>query len=145
MSLILVTHDLGVVAGHTDEIAVMYGGQLVERAPTKVLFSNMKMPYTEALLQSIPKIEDPSHTRLMAIGGRPPDLVNPPKGCRFAPRCPYAREKCENEMPELEMADNNPQHLYRCWYPVGSPEYYEARKRIDTEHPAAGVTVGEVS
>jgi peptide/nickel transport system ATP-binding protein len=146
MSLILVTHDLGVVAGHTDEIAVMYGGQLVERAPTKLLFSNMKMPYTEALLQSIPKIEDPSHTRLVAIGGRPPDLVNPPKGCRFAPRCPYAREKCENEMPELEMADNNPQHLFRCWYPVGSPEYFEARERLGTAEPAAaGVTVGEVS
>jgi len=145
MSLILVTHDLGVVAGHTDEIAVMYGGQLVERAPTKVLFSNMKMPYTEALLQSIPKIEDPSHTRLMAIGGRPPDLVNPPKGCRFAPRCPYAREKCENEMPELEMADNNPQHMFRCWYPVGSPEYFESKERIDVEHAQAGVTVGEVS
>ena len=123
----------------------MYGGQLVERAPTKVLFSNMKMPYTEALLQSIPKIEDPSHTRLMAIGGRPPDLVNPPKGCRFAPRCPYAREKCENEMPELEMADNNPQHVFRCWYPVGSPEYFESKERIDTEHAQAGVTVGEVS
>jgi peptide/nickel transport system ATP-binding protein len=145
MSLILVTHDLGVVAGHTDEIAVMYGGQLVERAPTKVLFSNMKMPYTEALLQSIPKIEDPSHTRLTAIGGRPPDLVNPPKGCRFAPRCPYAREKCENEMPPLETADNNPQHVFRCWYPVGSPEYFEAKERISKEKAGVGLAVGEVS
>ena len=71
MSMILVTHDLGVVAGRTDEIAVMYAGRIVERAPTRVLFRHMKMPYTEALLQSIPKTEDPSHTRLNAIAGRP--------------------------------------------------------------------------
>ena len=128
MSLILVTHDLGVVAGHTDDIAVMYGGQLVEMAPTRVLFANMKMPYTEALMQSIPKIEDPSHTRLTAIGGRPPDLVHPPKGCRFAPRCPYVREKCENEMPQLQQSDL-PGHFFRCWYPVGSPEYFESKER----------------
>ncbi|MCU1365526.1 MAG: oligopeptide/dipeptide transporter, ATP-binding protein, partial [Ilumatobacteraceae bacterium] len=139
MSLILVTHDLGVVAGHTDEIAVMYGGQLVEMAPTRVLFANMKMPYTEALLQSIPKIEDPSHTRLMAIGGRPPDLVNPPRGCRFAPRCPYVREKCENEMPPLEPAES-PGHVYRCWYPVGSPEYLEFKERNE-QAAAAGADV----
>ncbi|HZX53859.1 MAG TPA: ABC transporter ATP-binding protein [Ilumatobacteraceae bacterium] len=140
MSLILVTHDLGVVAGHTNEICVMYGGQLVERAPTKVLFSNMKMPYTEALMQSIPKIEQPSHSRLLAIGGRPPDLVNPPQGCRFAPRCMYARDKCRDEMPpliETEVAG----HFYRCWYPVGSPEYHESRARLN-EIP---VTVGEAS
>jgi peptide/nickel transport system ATP-binding protein len=140
MSLILVTHDLGVVAGHTDEICVMYGGQLVERAPTKVLFSNMKMPYTEALMQSIPKIEDPSHSRLVAIGGRPPDLVHPPQGCRFAPRCMYARDKCRNEPPpliETEVAG----HFYRCWYPVGSPEYHESKARIH-EIP---VTIGEAS
>ena len=140
MSLILVTHDLGVVAGHTDEICVMYGGQLVERAPTKVLFANMKMPYTEALMQSIPKIEDASHSRLLAIGGRPPDLVNPPQGCRFAPRCMYARDKCREEMPpliETEVAG----HFYRCWYPVGSPEYHESRARLN-EIP---VTVGEAS
>ncbi len=146
MSLILVTHDLGVVAGHTDDIAVMYGGQLVEQAPTRVLFADMKMPYTEALMQSIPKIEDPSHTRLIAIGGRPPDLVHPPKGCRFAPRCPYVREKCENEMPPLQSADT-PGHVFRCWYPVGSPEYFEAKERISKQSvsAAAGVTVGEAS
>ena len=80
MSVILVTHDLGVVAGHTDEIAVMYAGQLVEKAPTRSLFANMKMPYTKSLMRSIPKIDDPSHTRLMTIPGRPPDLVNPPAG-----------------------------------------------------------------
>ena len=97
MSVILVTHDLGVVAGHTDEIIVMYAGQIVERAPTPVLFGEMRMPYTEALLESIPKLDDPSHTRLRAIAGRPPDLINPPKGCRFSPRCPYVQDRCLTE------------------------------------------------
>ena len=102
MSVILVTHDLGVVAGHTDEIAVMYGGRIVEKAPTKTLFANMRMPYTEALMASIPKLEDPSHSRLATIPGRPPDLVNPPVGCKFAPRCPYARDRCHAEEPPLD-------------------------------------------
>jgi peptide/nickel transport system ATP-binding protein len=122
MSMILVTHDLGVVAGRTDEIAVMYAGKLVEKAPTKVLFSNMKMPYTEALLRSIPRIEDHSHTRLQVIAGRPPALIDPPPGCRFAPRCPYAQERCTVEEPPLVEADT-PGHFYACWYPVGSAEW----------------------
>jgi peptide/nickel transport system ATP-binding protein len=131
MSLILVTHDLGVVAGHTDQIAVMYGGRLVEKAPTASLFANMRMPYTEALMESIPKLADRSHTRLQAIAGRPPDLVNPPSGCRFAPRCPYVRDKCVNQEPPLIADADDPNHLYRCWYPVGSPEYHE--KRVELE------------
>ena len=129
MSLILVTHDLGVVAGNTDEIAVMYGGKLVEKAPTRTLFAEMKMPYTEALLQSIPKLEQPSHSRLATIPGRPPDLVNPPKGCRFAPRCAYARERCHEEEPQLQRA-TNPEHVFACHYPVGSPEYHEKKSEI---------------
>ncbi|MEZ5272697.1 MAG: ABC transporter ATP-binding protein [Ilumatobacteraceae bacterium] len=133
MSVILVTHDLGVVAGHTDEIAVMYGGKLVEKAPTRRLFAAMKMPYTEALLQSIPKLDEASHTRLATIPGRPPDLVNPPAGCRFAPRCPYAREKCLNEEPPLVPTPDDPSHSFACWYPVGSPEYLDKRAEIDAE------------
>lgn len=129
MSLILVTHDLGVVAGNTDEIAVMYGGKLVEKAPTKTLFSDMKMPYTEALLQSIPKMDQPAHSRLEVISGRPPDLVNPPAGCRFAPRCVYARERCLVEEPELRRADSA-EHVFACFYPVGSPEYHERRVEL---------------
>ena len=139
MSLILVTHDLGVVAGHTDEIAVMYGGKLVEKAPTGALFADMKMPYTEALMQSIPKIDDPSHTRLLAIGGRPPDLVNPPLGCRFAPRCLYVRDKCLTDEPPLRATDN-PEHTYACWYPVGSPEYHESKARLSE----TAVTIGRL-
>ena len=119
MAMILVTHDLGVVAGRTDEIIVMYAGQVVERAPTATLFSKVKMPYTEALLASIPSLTAPSHERLRAIGGRPPDLASLPHGCRFAPRCPYVQAKCTEEAPPLIEAA--PGHLYRCWFPRPDP------------------------
>jgi peptide/nickel transport system ATP-binding protein len=117
MAMILVTHDLGVVAGRTDEIAVMYAGKIVEKAPTKVLFSNLRHPYTEALLSSIPKIADPSHTRLKTIGGRPPNLINPPTGCKFSPRCSYVTDKCRNEEPPLSAPDSDG-HQFSCWFPV---------------------------
>jgi len=133
MSVILVTHDLGVVAGHTDQIAVMYGGKLVEYAPTKTLFANMLMPYTKSLMRSIPKLVDPSHSRLATIPGRPPDLVNPPPGCNFAPRCLYAQPRCHVEEPPLVQADD-PSHKYACWYPVGTPEF----EKRDAELQATG-------
>jgi len=117
MAMILVTHDLGVVAGRADEIAVMYAGRIVEKAPTKVLFSEMRHPYTEALLASIPKIADPSHTRLQTIGGRPPNLISPPEGCKFSPRCAYAQAKCHTEDPPLSDPDEHG-HQFRCWFPV---------------------------
>ena len=136
MAMVLVTHDLGVVAGRTDDIAVMYAGQIVEKAPTRTLFANVRMPYTEALLKSIPKLEQPSHTRLQIIGGRPPDLINPPPGCRFAPRCPYAQPKCHTELPPLVEAET-PGHHYRCWYPVGTNAGREALERNLSQHLAA--------
>ncbi len=121
MALVLVTHDLGVVAGRTDDVIVMYAGQIVEQAPTPTLFAQMRMPYTEALLKSIPKVADPPHTRLRAIPGRPPDLVKVPAGCRFAARCEYVQDKCREEQPPLLDA-LTPGHRYRCWFPVGTPE-----------------------
>jgi peptide/nickel transport system ATP-binding protein len=117
MAMILISHDLGVVAGRTDEIAVMYAGKIVERAPTRTLFANTRMPYTHALLQAIPRLDQPSHSRLLAIGGRPPDLVAPPPGCRFHPRCGRAQERCRTDEPELE-PDAEAGHAYACWYPV---------------------------
>ena len=120
MAMILVTHDLGVVAARADEIAVMYAGQIVERAPTRTLFADMRMPYTEALLHSIPKLNQPSHTRLAVIKGRPPDLLRSSPGCRFAPRCPYVRDRCRVERPPLLPADS-PGHEYACWYPINAP------------------------
>ncbi len=120
MGMVLVTHDLGVVANRADEIAVMYAGRIVEKAPTRSLFADVQMPYTEALLESIPKLENPSHTRLQAIGGSPPDLVNPLKGCSFAPRCRYASDRCREEEPALEPVPGDPSHLFACFHPVGS-------------------------
>ena len=137
MALLLVTHDLGVVAGRADEVVVMYAGQVVEKASTATLFSDMKMPYTEALVRSIPKIAQPSHTRLTAIPGRPPDLVDPPKGCRFAARCPYVQDRCRDEQPPLRPGVV-PGHEFRCWFPVGTPEGAEALAR----NHAAGVGTG---
>jgi peptide/nickel transport system ATP-binding protein len=131
MAMVLITHDLGVVAGRADEIAVMYAGRIVEKAKTSVLFSDMKMPYTEALLSSIPKLGDHSHTRLATIPGRPPDLVSPPPGCKFAPRCAYVQDRCIDEEPPLQLA--SPGHEYRCWYPVGTPEGIEALERNKRE------------
>ncbi len=119
MGMILVTHDLGVVAGRADDIAVMYAGRIVEQAPTASLFRSMQHPYTEALLNSIPKLEYPSHTRLDAIAGRPPDLVSPPPGCPFAPRCRYATEVCVEVRPELTPLPGDPDHLFACHHPVG--------------------------
>ena len=117
MAMILISHDLGVVAGRTDEIAVMYAGRIVERAPTRMLFSRVRMPYTEALLRAIPRLEEPSHTRLLAIGGRPPDLVSPPPGCRFSPRCHRVQDRCRRDDPPL-MPDAEAGHAFACWYPV---------------------------
>jgi peptide/nickel transport system ATP-binding protein len=128
MALLLVTHDLGVVAGRADEVVVMYAGQVVEKASTPTLFADMKMPYTEALLRSIPKIAEPSHTRLTAIPGRPPDLVDLPQGCRFAARCAYAQDRCRDEQPPL-LPGTSPGHEFRCWFPVGTPEGAEALAR----------------
>jgi oligopeptide/dipeptide ABC transporter ATP-binding protein len=94
MAMILITHDMGVVADVADEVAVMYAGQIVERASTVALFEHPEHPYTEALLGALPQLEGEGvrEGRLTAIPGRPPDLVDPPPGCRFAPRCPYAED-----------------------------------------------------
>jgi peptide/nickel transport system ATP-binding protein len=146
MAMVLVSHDLGVVAGRTHEIAVMYAGQIVEQAPTATLFAEVRMPYTEALLRSVPRLENPSHSRLAVIGGRPPDLVDPPKGCRFAPRCPYAQDRCREEQPPL-IESETPGHLYRCWYPVGTDAGREALERnlaANVPQAAAAVT-GELN
>jgi oligopeptide/dipeptide ABC transporter ATP-binding protein len=123
MAMILVTHDLGIVAGRTDLTAVMYAGRVVEIAPTATLFRHTRMPYTEALMKSIPKLDAPAHTRLNAIGGRPPALLDPAAACPFAPRCPYARPRCSAEAPPLVPA-TEPKHLYACWYPL--PDESEA-------------------
>jgi peptide/nickel transport system ATP-binding protein len=126
MAMILITHDLGVVAGRTDEVAVMYAGRIVERAPTARLFTSMRMPYTEALLAAIPKLDSPPHTALPAIAGRPPDPTRPMPGCSFAPRCRYADERCQEAKPPLADPDRAGT-LYACWHPLGGPAAARAR------------------
>ncbi len=144
MTMILVTHDLGVVAGRTDEIAVMYAGKIVEKAPTGQLFADMRHPYTEALLRAIPKVDQPKHTKLSAIAGRPPDLISPPSGCKFAPRCPYAQTKCHEEEPPLTAAVG-PGHNFACWYPVGSDENKAAYERnLAAGVPSTLAVAGEI-
>ncbi len=115
MALVLVTHDLSIAAACTDRIAVMYAGRFVEEAPTGRLFDSMRMPYTEALLAAIPDIDRPSHSRLRAIEGQPPDLAGKMPGCAFAPRCPHVRERCREEEPPLVGEGG---HRFACWYPL---------------------------
>lgn len=136
MAMILVTHDMAVVAGRTDEVAVMYAGRIVEHAATNVLFTHTRMPYTEALLRSIPRLADPSHTRLRSIPGRPPDLSIESPGCAFAPRCAYVQERCRHEAPPLRGAGAG--HRFACWFPVGSDEGTEAlASNLEAGLPAA--------
>jgi oligopeptide/dipeptide ABC transporter ATP-binding protein len=119
MATLLVTHDMGVVAGRTSRINVMYAGRLVETAPTNRLFSSMHHPYTQGLLGSIPRLESDTTRALVSIPGLPPDLTNPPQGCRFAPRCPRASAQCVAEEPPL--SGDDPEHQFACWHPVDGP------------------------
>jgi peptide/nickel transport system ATP-binding protein len=144
MAMILVTHDLGVVAGRTDEIMVMYAGKVAEKAPTAKLFSEMRHPYTQGLLWSIPKVTQAKHTRLNAIPGRPPNLISPPPGCKFSPRCPYAQDVCRTEEPPLRSIDQS-DHVFACHFPVGTPENETAFQRnLDAGHPPALAAVGKL-
>jgi oligopeptide/dipeptide ABC transporter ATP-binding protein len=121
MSVILVTHDLGVIAGRADRVAVMYAGRVVETTDTATLFANPRHPYTQALFEALPDkaaAEPGTMNRLYNIPGQPPDLTNPPKGCKFAARCRYAQDSCREEEPELK--GDVPLHEYRCYFPVGS-------------------------
>ncbi len=111
-AIILITHDLGVVANAADRVAVMYGGKIVETGSVDELFYNARHPYTWGLLGSMPKLEG-GDEELQAIPGTPPDLLDPPKGCPFAARCPYAMKVCENHMPEyVELSETQ---KTACW------------------------------
>ena len=117
MAMVLITHDLGVVASHTDKIAVMYAGEMVELAETNDLFARTKMPYTAALMNSIPRLDRSTSGRMPTIEGRPPDPTLDRAGCAFAPRCSYAQDRCRTEVPQLR--DSGVGHAYRCHFPLG--------------------------
>jgi oligopeptide transport system ATP-binding protein len=116
MAVILITHDLGVVAGVCERINVMYAGHIVESGTSEELFSNPRHPYTLGLLRSVPRIDQPRKERLIPIEGLPPDLIDAPPGCPFAPRCAYAVEQCLEENPPLETV--GPAHVAACWVDV---------------------------
>ncbi len=117
MALIMISHDLGLAASYADEVLVMYAGRAVERAATRTLFGQVRMPYTRALLGAIPRLENPPHSTLTAVPGQPPDLASQPPGCPFAPRCPDVTDKCRELAPPLE--EGEPGHLWACWHPCG--------------------------
>ncbi|NKZ79823.1 ATP-binding cassette domain-containing protein [Rhodococcus hoagii] len=122
MAGILVSHDLGVVAGQTDRVAVMYAGRIVETAPTRQLFASPRHPYTEALLAAVPRLEQEPHTRLESIDGGLPDMTKPPTGCSFASRCKYAQAKCREVVPTLtasaDTAGARHPHEVACHFPL---------------------------
>jgi oligopeptide/dipeptide ABC transporter ATP-binding protein len=116
-AVIMITHDLGVVAELADEIAVMYAGRVVEHGTKRQVFYDPQMPYTWGLLGSIPRLDRPKPARLHTIEGAPPSLIRQPAGCKFRPRCPHAFERCAEE-PLLENRVEEPGHLDRCWLTV---------------------------
>jgi oligopeptide/dipeptide ABC transporter ATP-binding protein len=118
-AVILITHDLGVVAGIADRIGVMYAGRIVEFGGKRDLFYDPQHPYTWGLLGSIPRLDRPKAERLHSIAGMPPSLIDAPAGCRFRPRCPHAFDRCTDE-PGLEARTGQPRHLDRCWLDVES-------------------------
>jgi oligopeptide/dipeptide ABC transporter ATP-binding protein len=112
-AIVMITHNMGVVAGLCSRVLVMYAGQIVEQGPVEQIFENPQHPYTWSLLRSIPRVDALRHERLRSIEGIAPDLLHPPTGCRFHPRCPFRLEKCFSEQPELkELAPNQ---LAACW------------------------------
>ncbi len=114
-AVLLITHDLGVVAGMCDRIVVMYGGKVLETGTVDEIFFSSQQPYTQGLLRSIPRMDQPRGEMLQPIPGSPPDMLHPPQGCPFMPRCPYAIERCVREMPPLIRVNSSPTHDAACW------------------------------
>jgi peptide/nickel transport system ATP-binding protein len=135
MSVILVTHDLGVIAGRADRVAVMYAGKVAETTDTVNLFGNPRHPYTEALFQALPDKAAETKERLYSIPGLPPDLVHPPEGCRFAPRCRYATDRCRAEDPPL--GGEIETHRFACFFPVGEAVWRQGPAAAHTAPRAA--------
>jgi len=117
MAMLLITHDMGVIAGYADRVAIMYAGRIVEEAEAATLFRNMRHRYTEALVEAIPRLDSETSQELYSIPGLPPDMVRPPKACRFAARCRYDTSVCHELEPAL--LDHEPRHRYACHHPSG--------------------------
>ena len=138
MAVILITHDLGVIAEVADDVNVMYAGRMVETGTLDQIFYDPQHPYTWGLLGSLARPDRPRVSRLSQIKGQPPSLLAPPEGCHFRPRCPHAFDRC-SQTPELQVRGGEPGHLDRCWL---SPEQKRTLRviegdRIGLEEPAA--------
>jgi peptide/nickel transport system ATP-binding protein len=138
MAILLITHDMGVVAGHADRVVVMYAGRIVDEAATSELFDHVRHPYTEALLASIPRPDQDQTHALFSIPGRPPDLASPPTNCRFEPRCRHATDLCRRADPPL---GGDPTHRFACFHPVSDdtaqPATIKARGMVVHARPSS--------
>ena len=162
MAIVIITHDLGVVAEMADDVAVMYAGRIVEHAPTEELFAHPQHPYTWGLLKSIPRLDNPRGEELTPISGRPPSLINPPSGCSFHPRCPYVQDAHRRIDPRLEPVPGKVEHEVAClltastrtaiWQALSRGDSLEqaqqlardgARAGSETSQPAAAGASGE--
>ena len=143
MAVVLITHDMGVIAGRTDRVVVMYAGKVAEEAETAELFGRIRHPYSQALLASVPKIDQRRDERLLSIPGLPPDLSKPITGCRFAPRCQFATDECRAVEPELtdDGADGATPHRFACYHPVDP----DAGVPVDVVHAPASPSPAQVA
>src|SRR6266545_4879414 len=136
MALVMISHDLGLAASFADEVVVMYAGRAVEQAPTRELFAHVRMPYTKALLDAIPRVERPPHARLPVVPGRPPDLAVLPPGCPFEPRCPNRQDLCRESDPPF--SEGEPGHRWACWYPCNEEESTPPPSVVPGTRPQGG-------
>jgi len=113
VAMVMITHNLGIVARYADRVNVMYAGKIIERGTAREIYANARHPYTLGLLRSVPRLDEPKRMKLAPIQGQPPDLMRLPRGCAFAPRCDYCIERCSIEVPPLEVVDGS--HLSACW------------------------------
>jgi peptide/nickel transport system ATP-binding protein len=146
-AVILITHDLGVVAEMTHDIAVMYAGKIVERAPTSDLFASPQHPYSWGLLRSIPRLDVARGEQLVPIEGRPPSLINLPSGCSFHPRCPFVREAHKRVEPTLDPVGGNPRHEVACLLPAQTRRelWHRLAAGDAPDHARAVVPMGDVA
>jgi oligopeptide/dipeptide ABC transporter ATP-binding protein len=114
VAMLIITHNLGVVARYADRVNVMYAGRIIERGTARQIYGSPRHPYTLGLLRSVPRLDEPRRARLAPIEGQPPDLTRLPPGCAFAPRCAFRVDRCAHEAPSLEPVEANG-HVSACW------------------------------
>jgi peptide/nickel transport system ATP-binding protein len=141
MAMLLITHDMGVIAGRTDRVVVMYAGKKAEEASTPELFHSMRHPYTQALLASMPNLENASKHKLASIAGMPPDLTKAITACRFAPRCAYATDQCRSQEPPITLQG---EHAFACFHPTDGPKPVVAITQSPAEIRSSSATKTEL-